>query len=229
VGVVVAVGGVLAAVTVLVAGWGRLFSPLAYQQERGLHVEAVLATPAMVGWGVDDGPWRISYADSRAFEVTGPVTSALLAASTVLTLLLALGWLACAVRVLRAGRLSPDGLVWLSLAAVTAFVVSAKVFSPQYLLWLLPLAAVALVLVPDRAVTRWTVGLLLVTALTHLVYPLTYRGLVEHDTLSAVAVPALAVRNLLLVALLVIAGREAWSAPGTEPTAAEQQQRAVPD
>ena len=42
-------GAGLAALVVLLAGWGRLLSPLTYQSDRGLQIESVAATPAIAG------------------------------------------------------------------------------------------------------------------------------------------------------------------------------------
>ena len=41
----------VAALTIAVAGWSRLLSPLTYEAHRGLQIEPVWATPAMLGWG----------------------------------------------------------------------------------------------------------------------------------------------------------------------------------
>ena len=219
---VAAIGMALAACIVAVTGPGRLLSPLTYQSDRGLQVESVAATPGMLAWAITGRPWHVHYAASRSFEVVGPGTGALILLSTVLTLVLlvvlALSW-GRALR--RHPAISEEALVWLCLTAVATFIVSSKVLSPQYLLWLLPIAVVGLARVGTPSLRTWTVLLLGVCGLTHLVYPWLYRGLVRHNGLTDVALVALAVRNLGLVLLLALALRSAWRSispdTGAEP------------
>ncbi len=206
-----AVGAVLAAGTVLLTGWGRLVSPLTYQADRGLQIESVAATPAiLMGWH-DPARWPIGYASSKAYEVTGPGVPLLLAASTVATVAfaaaLAVAWW---VAWRRRDRVGPDTVVWLSLAAVTGFMATGKVLSPQYFLWLLPPAAAGIAVVRcslPRA-TGWVALLLVTTGVTHLVFPTFYGGLTirtEHVGLVSVL---LLVRNVLVLALTGLAWRE---------------------
>ena len=207
------VGVVVAGACLLLAGWDRLVSPLVYQSDRGLQIESLSASPAMVGWLVDSRRWDVRYSHFKAFEVSGPAVPALIALSTVLSVLLLAGLVLLWWRALRrATPVTPEGLLWLCLASVCAYLFTSKVFSPQYLLWLLPIAAAGLTIAPGRVVRRWSVGLLAAAALSHLIYPVFYRGLVEHGWQSPVAVALLVVRNLLVVGLLVVAGRQAWRA-----------------
>ena len=196
------VGGGLAAATVLVAGWPRLVSPLGYQSERGLQIESVAATPVMLARLADPAGWQVGYARSKSYEVVGPAVQALLSLSTLLSVVLLAGVAVLSWRVVRRGSaLTPEGLVWFALAAVTGFVVVSKVLSPQYLLWLLPMVCVGLLLAPGPALRRWATGLLVVAALTHLVYPIGYTALIFPDDGSLVVVGLLAVRNVMLVLL----------------------------
>ncbi len=212
------VGAVLAVVSLVLAGPGRLFSPLGYQADRGLHLESVPAVPAMLAWLVRPDDWRVEFTHFRAFEVAGPAVSPLLVASTLLTVALVGGLLVLWARALRRPTpLSSAGLLWLTLASVCGFLVSAKVFSPQYLLWLLPVTAAGFVVAPSTALRRWSACLLVTTALSHLLYPLLYPALVAHTDLSVVAVSLLAVRNLLVVVLLAAAARESWRATSAAP------------
>lgn len=226
----VVLGVVVALASLLLAGWDRLVSPLAYQADRGLQVESLAAAPAMVGWLADPVRWDVGYSRFKAFEVTGPGVPALLMTTTLLSvallgLLLMLWWRAFR----RHAPVTPEALLWLCLASVTGFLASAKVFSPQYLLWLLPLAAAGLTLVPSAPVRRWSVGLLIVTAMSHVIYPVVYQGLVEHGGLSAVAVPLLVVRDVSVVVLLVLAAREAWRATSTSCDLAAEPRSRMPD
>jgi len=198
----------LVAVSVAVGGWDRIVSPLSYQADRGLQIESVAATPAMVRWATAPGTERIHFADSLAWEVDGPWTDGLIAASSAGTVLLATILLALWVL---AWRRLPDAgagmpaVVWLTLGAIAAFVVGGKVLSPQYLLWLLPAACAGLALLDGadrRRLGRWTAVLLGVAVLSHLVFPHAYRALIEdHSATSAPTVAVLALRNLLLVGL----------------------------
>lgn len=218
VSVVAVAGAVLAGASVAVAGWERLVSPLTWQAERGLQIEAVAATPAMVGWAFAPERYEIGYSQHNAFEVVGPGTGGLLTASTVLALMAMAGLLALWVAAFRRGsRLSPETVSWLALAAVGLFVVTSKVLSPQYLLWLLPLAAAAAGLSRGRALVVWSAALLVVTATTQVVFPELYGQLTHRGDRAGWAVLALAVRNTLLVALVgwaVLAAVRGVSAAG---------------
>lgn len=197
----------LAAATVAVAGATRLLSPLTYQADRGLQVESVAATPAVLLWWGDPARWPITYAPSRAYEISGPGVGALLAASTVATAVLAVALVAVwAVALRRRDRVGPDTVVWLALAAVTGVVATGKVLSPQYLLWLLPLAAAAVAVFPrGRAAPAWAGLLLLAAGCTHLVFPTFYAGLTLRSGHVAAAVLLLVARNALLVVLTATA------------------------
>jgi Glycosyltransferase family 87 len=223
VGVVAAIGAVLFLGSVVLAGWARLVSPLAWQADRGLQIESVLATPVMLAWAVEPGPHVVGYSEFNAFEITGPGVAALLVAGTVSTVLIAIGLILLWVRAWhRADTLTHDGVVWLGLAAVTAFMVSSRVLSPQYLLWLLPLAAAGLAVVRTarglRRLRRWVTVLLVSTLATQLVFPVFYGNLTVHTEDSYGVVLLVAARNVALVWLLVEAAREAWwqlrTAPG---------------
>ena len=209
--VLVGTGLVLAAVSVLLGGWGRLLSPLTYQSDRGLQIEAVLATPVMLGWGLDPARWTVAYAPSKSYEVAGPGVSVLLATSTLLTVLyvaaLGLAWARLwRVRDVVSGRTA----VWLVLAAVTGFVVVGKVLSPQYLLWLLPVAAAGLAVADSRSLRVWTAGLLLAAGLTQVVFPGYYVEITFREDRAWLPLAALGLRNAVMVLLLAAASVASW-------------------
>lgn len=207
--------------SVVVAGWGRLLSPLRYQVDRGLQVESLSATPVVIAWLFHPAGWDM-HLEFKAVEVFGPLVNSLLVVSTVLSAMLVAGLLVMWWRALRKPEpLDPKALVWLSLAAVSGYTACSKVFSPQYLLWLLPMVAVGLLLDPSQALRRWARWLLVAAGLSHVVYPWVYRHLVFHAWESAPAVTLLVVRNALVVGLFVVAARQAWRATGTLAAAAE--------
>ncbi|MCL2614476.1 MAG: glycosyltransferase 87 family protein [Nocardioidaceae bacterium] len=204
--VVAAVGAVTAGVTVALGGADRLLSPLRYQSDRGLQIESVLASGPMLARALSPSRYRIWFAPSKSWEITGPgVATALLVTTAVTVLaLLALIWLW--VRAWRLGdRPTTERTTWLALAATLAFIVSGKVLSPQYLGWLLPVAVVGVAATYDEArarLVRWTIGLLVVAALTHVVWPYAYGRLMYVGPGTTPVTLVLVIRNLMLVALL---------------------------
>jgi hypothetical protein len=83
-------------------------------------------------------------------------------------------------------------------ALISIVICTDKVLSPQYMVWLLALVCVALL---HRASPRWLyicLGLTMVT--THMVYPLSYVGLLDR---SIGPLALLTVRDALLIAVLV--------------------------
>ncbi len=219
--VVAAVGAVLATATVAVAGWDRLVSPLTWQAERGLQLESVAATPAVLVWAFAPGQHAVGFTEHNAFEVAGPGVGELLLVAQVLTLMAVVGLLVLWGAALRRGdRVGPATVAWMSLAAVGAFMVTSKVLSPQYLLWLLPLAAAATAVSPQRSLRAWAGVLLVATGLTQVVFPELYGHLTRDGELTRAVVVVLAVRNALLVALVVwaaVAAVRGVSAAGRSP------------
>jgi hypothetical protein len=203
---------VLAALSVTVGGWHRVWTPLSFLRGRGLQIESVAATPAMLGFAVHPDRYRVSYAGSHAYEVTGPGVSGLLHAATAVTVVLAL--LLIGLWTLAARRdASLDATVWLVLASVTGFVVTGKVFSPQYLLWLLPPAAAGLAVVRGSETRRrllgWSAVLLVTAAATQVVFPLEYGDLLVATDHTLGTVLLLAARNVAVCALFLYAATEA--------------------
>jgi len=231
--VVCATGALLAGSALLLGGWGRLFSPLTWQADRGLQIESVLATPVMVAWAFGSSDHVVGYGAYHAYEIEGPGVSSLLAVSDLLTVLALLAVVALWGRAWqRGGSLGVDSVLWMCLAAVSAFMVTSRVLSPQYLLWLLPLAAASLAVVRNESASRrlrtWTAVLLLTAAATHLVFPVLYVHLAIYDQWSARVTVLLAVRNAILVGLAVHAFAQAWWCVGSDPQRGSALERQPP-
>lgn len=198
-GAVVISGLTLAAVFAAGAG-GHAFGFITDQTDRGLQIEA----PVSAWWlwravvGIRDSKVLYDF-DMLTFEVTGPGAAAASAAMT--PLLVAAATAVAALGAYRAWRGAT--FVWLfpplALAFVLVLILFNKVGSPQYMTWIIAPLAVGLVI--DRR--RWWGPAILglgMAAITQLVYPLLYAGL-----LSAAALPAflLTGRNVLVAVLLV--------------------------
>ena len=214
VAVIVGVGAGLAVLTVGAAGWTRLISPLAYQAHRGLQIESVWATPAMIGWGFGPSRWRVFFSSFKAVEVAGYGVPELLTASSLSALVVATALATLWWRLLRRpGAITPEDVAWVSLAGVAGFVVTTKVFSPQYLLWLLALVVAGLAVSNGaRAFRIWAVVLMAAIALTHGYIPEAYQGLNIHTSVTSYSVSVLVARNALMLWLLVSAFQHAWRA-----------------
>jgi hypothetical protein len=147
-----AVAGAAVLVAAVLAGSTRLLSPLHWQGERGLQLEAYAALPLLVADLFRPDRWQVAYTRFYAFQVTGPGTGAAMTAATVSSglavLLLAVLWL----RAARLREAMPPAVVGL-LGALTVCLIAVtdKTLSPQYLIWVAALLAVVGVSEPDPA------------------------------------------------------------------------------
>lgn len=224
---VVVAGGLLA----LGAG-SRLWSFLGDQTGRGLQVEAVAATPWVLAAPFTDRV-RIEYdRDLNTYEVLGPGAAG---AARLLDVVMLAGVVAVVALLWRRRRAldgagvprvagGPDAAgttPWVellargALALVLLLVVANKVGSPQYVTWFAPpvVAALAATLPGWR---RTAAGLLVVAALTQVVFPWGYTPLLHA---APVMVAVLAVRNVLVVALLVATVHALVAGPARAPSA----------
>lgn len=213
--VVVPAGLVCVAVVGAVAAGGGMRNVVSFasaQEGRGLQLESVAATWWVVQW-VTGGEGGARYdEDLITWEAVGPGTGV---AADLLGWLLPVGvglvtWLAWRART----RLAPaELLAWSGLALTLVLIVVNKVGSPQFLTWLAAPVAVGLALwsrarddgaaeASEGAPFGWPLvaaWCLVLAALTHLVFPLGYFGLVAGDPAVGWTLVA---RNVLLAALL---------------------------
>lgn len=182
----------------LLAGGTTVFGFVMQQQNRGIQIESVMATPWM--WLAKFGSANLFFDDVvLTNQVSGPFVDELASISNYI-LFAALGITAfLAVRAVRAGSDRTQVFVLTSLTGVLDLIVFNKVGSPQFMIWL----AVPLVALSYFGVHKNKLPLAIGAAilfLTQLVYPVFYVELLGLETLPLLL---LTLRNLLLVALLV--------------------------
>lgn len=200
-------------ISLAAAGWDRLVSPLGYQSERGLQIEAVAATPPMLA-RLHDPAFSVFYSKFQSYEVAGPtvtgwITAANVAADVGLGVLVVL-----LIRWFRTGA-SVHALGYLALFELATFMVTSKALSPQYFMWL---AAPISVLLGHawldhdrRGVVKATLAyfwLAVMMVLTIEVYPIHYDDILVRNQAGPMYV--LATRNAALVAFTVWCGLTAW-------------------
>ena len=213
---------VLIAAAISIGGWDRFISPLRYQSDRGLQVEAPISWPLMAAWSVHRGVWTIGLSPtSKSEEISGPGENVLLAVASVLTLLALVTIAILALRSWRAQRtISAQTVALIVFTSVGLIILTNKVFSPQYMLWLAPIAIAALAVTTndatqsekgnDGGLTRAAVSVLLVGVLTQVIYPLTYFWVIEERWTNPIGVLLLLARDLVLAYIVYYLGRRAW-------------------
>jgi hypothetical protein len=212
------------AVAVMLAVAGRdAFSFLFYQDERGVEIESVAGGLALLADAFALAPARIFF-DFGAWQVESSVIArlelpmALFNAALVVALVGSAFWHFRA-DVRTTGWVAPLTVVRYLVATLLVVILINKVLSPQYMVWLMPFAAL---LRPRQALL-----LVVAVALTTLIYPMGFQGLLDTDPAVVVA---LNVRNLLLFVMFVWLAwpahghasdrgdvRQAADQPGTDP------------
>ena len=182
----------------VIAGGTKVLSFVTQQQERGIQIESVIATPWM--WLAKFGSANLFFDDVvLTNQVSGTFVQELASISNYV-LFGALGiTFFLAIRAVRAGRDRTQVFALASLTGVLDLIVFNKVGSPQFMIWL----AVVLVALVYFGVNKSKLPIALGAAillLTQLVYPIFYVDLLGLETLP---LGLLTLRNLLLVALLV--------------------------
>jgi hypothetical protein len=168
---------------------------LEHQGARGLEIESVAATPFMI-WRQAGWPGTAVFRFG-AWQLSGPYVALAQDAcglGVVLVIAAVLGW-----RLLLASgraRWRPEFAADAPLAATLLYLVASPLLSAQFLLWVTGLAAVCL---SSRRTTQWPAALaaLAATALTQLIFPVGWLGLIRGSDLYTGVLTA---RNALLVA-----------------------------
>lgn len=187
-------GGALALASLFASGWDRLVSPLTWQSDRGLQIEAVPATVPMARRSlVPSSGLTVEFSKFNAYEIFGPGVSTWQTISSSLMYLAVLTAVLLGILAWRRGGLDHRSAVLAGLVIIGALIVANKTLSPQYFVWWA--APVAMILDPvsaetlnpsdDAALRRtrtWCLvvaGLVLVVAaLTQYIYPLHYSAII---------------------------------------------------
>jgi hypothetical protein len=187
----------------LLTGGTKVFGFVLQQQERGIQIESVMATPWM--WLAKFGSANIFFDESiLTNQVSGPLVQELAAVSNYLLFIALAITVLLAIRAVRAGRNRTQVFALAALTGVLDLIVFNKVGSPQFMIWL----AVPLVALVYFGINKSKVALAMGAAillLTQLVYPVLY---IELLGLEIMPLWLLTVRNLLLVALLIWANTQ---------------------
>ena len=171
-----------------------------YHLERPVQIESVpaLALLGLDGLGLGEA---VSVSSHRSDGLLHPIDGAV-AGLGALALVLVIALIAA----LAAGGERDDAgrrLVLASLAAVTAFAVLGKVLSPQFVIWVLPLGVLAFA----WRMHALALAVLAALVLTQIEFPAHYFDVVAREPLAIVLV---AVRDLVLLAVLALAVRALW-------------------
>jgi len=205
--------------TFLGGGLSSMFAFLGGQASRSLQIEAVVATPWMVGISADAPGARIVYnSEINTMEVYADGVKETAAAMPIVLLVVVL--LAIALGVLAAVRgAEPMRVFGASAIALTAaFVVCNAVGSPQFTAWIAPVAVLALLHRADP--WRWAVAgaALVLAGLTQGIYPWTYGFILQGDPFF---IGLLVAKSVCWVAILGYGlfrlGRLAFSGPRPGP------------
>ena len=196
---------VLAGITWATSGFDRLLSPLTYQGDRGIQIESLAATPFLIAAHEDPEAYWRGYAASKSFEIHGPGTDmAVQVADWAMLVVLAFAvyW---AVWQLLDDRWHPRPTVAFMLLVILLLMVTNKVFSPQYIVWIGPLLAVCLTMTRSRLVSAMAVLAVVAAALGLYVFPFHYTPIWEDPVNATTAIAVLALRNVVIVVLTVLA------------------------
>jgi hypothetical protein len=180
------------------AGGATVFSFVTQQQDRGIQIESVMATPWM--WLAKFGSANLIFDDTvLTNQVSGPLVQELASVSNYILFIALATTASLAIRAVRAGRDRTEVFALAALTGVLDLIVFNKVGSPQFMIWL----AVPLVALVYFRFKRYKLALAIGAAillLTQLIYPVLY---VELLGLENLPLGLLTLRNLLLVVLLV--------------------------
>lgn len=178
---------------VLLAALPGGLSFLTYQNQRGLEIESVAATPLMLARLVGVNHWPAFV--YGAFQLDGTTPNLIAHACTFVTAIMLFGLLWWRRRIRWTSATPGD----LGFAAVLIAIVTTRVLSAQYMLWLVGLVAFCVMF--RETTQRLACGLVFAAILLNqIIYPFTFDSLIAGSVGPTLV---LALRNLLLLAATV--------------------------
>lgn len=202
---VVVVGAVAAG-----GGLGHVTSFLSEQGDRGLQLESVAATPWLLAGLVRPDVQVVLNDAITTWEIAGPGTAAV-ASGLGLVLPLALAAVTALLAWLRPRTDAASTAAFLARGALLValvLILANKVGSPQFVGWLAGPVVVGLARPGAGGVRAWrtpAVLVLVVAALTQVVFPIAYDAITLQQTGATLVLVA---RNVLLVVLAVVVVRD---------------------
>lgn len=211
--------GILAwvGVTTWLAGWGRVVSPISWQSGRGFEFEAPVSSVLGITRALGDHSIRFSKRHGSQ-EYVGPLADRLHPLVHIIEyagFIVVLGLMLLTLRRVRPRLVMRQAALTVT-AVVGTLVVTSPVLSPQYLMWLGPGLAVGAAVRAPRALAPLALG---AAVLTQVEFPFTYKVLFHNPTWDIVPASVIAVRDALLIALVVIAVMACVRGPGHEERA----------
>ena len=214
-----ALGAILPFVPFLIqGGLGFLDSTVSGQTARGLQIESVAASPFLLRNIVQPGSVTVVVPPGGSLSIVAKGAGTVNSVTPLLVLALVCVVYLVIWQARRALRATPEAVPIAVLALMVATMCGNKVLSPQHLIWVLPVVALALV------ARRWSFrvpGILMFVAmiLTQVEFPGMYWDTI---TLKPTAIIVIALRNLILVAVLVTSLVALWRLQRDAPAVAAE-------
>lgn len=193
-----------------------IFSFMNYHMDRPLEIGCVVATViypfAMVGLTTT---WILPATSPGSFgsdDLMGPWPDAV---APFLTPIMAIAVVGCIILYgfIRKGSGRADERMFLLLGGICisllAFIILGKVFSSQYIIWIIPFLALLVVMSQNRTFRDRLLNLTLLSfALTQINFAYIYGFLGGGTNINDISMISMLVRNLMVVAIMVMIARE---------------------
>jgi hypothetical protein len=206
---VVVTSAAIVLIAIIMGGAANIFSFLSAQTDRGLQIEAPLATPFLWLASFHEQGYAVYYDNViLTFQVMGEGTSNVSELSSVLLGIGFIGTLVWGVWLHQRGSSPRHVLPAVALTLTLVLIVFNKVGSPQYIGWLAAPIIAGLVLEQRRFIVPAVIAFVL-AVLTQAFYPYLYTGLLNVQPLE---LSILTLRNIGELVLLAVSASVLYEA-----------------